>query len=63
MDLHLTDEFIESVKINISNRTFYLHGTDGSYEEVRCETPDQFLSVLEFTKTHSTGVRIEYVTD
>ena len=63
MDLHLTDEYIELVKININNRTFYLYGTDGSYEEVRCETPDQFLSVLEFTKTHSTGVRIEYVSD
>jgi hypothetical protein len=63
MDLHLTDEYISSVKINISNRTFYLHGTDGSYEEVRCQTPDQFLSVLDFTKAHSEGVTIEYVTD
>jgi len=63
MDLHLTDEYIDCVKINISNRTFYLHGTDGSYEEVHCETPDQFLGVLEFTKSHSKGVRIEYVAD
>jgi len=63
MDLHLTDEYISTVKINISSRTFYLYGTDGSYEEVRCQTPDQFLSVLDFTKTHSEGVNIEYVTD
>jgi hypothetical protein len=63
MDLQLTDEYIDCVKINISNRTFYLHGTDGSYEEVRCETADQFLSVLDFTKSHSNGVRIEYVSD
>jgi hypothetical protein len=63
MDLHLANEYIDSVKININNRTFYLHGTDGSYEEVRCETSDQFLSVLEFTKSHSNGVSIEYVSD
>lgn len=63
MDLHLTDEYVYSVKVNISSRTFYLHGTDGSYEEVHCKTPDQFLSVLEFTKAHSNGVSIEYVAD
>jgi len=63
MDLHLTNEHIECVKININNRTFYLYGTDGSYEEVLCKKSDQFLSVLEFTKSHSNGVRIEYVAD
>ena len=63
MDLHLTDEYIDCVKINISSKTFYLHGTDGSYEEVHCKTSDQFISVLEFTKSHSNGVRIEYVAD
>jgi hypothetical protein len=63
MDLQLTDEYIDSVTININNRTFYLHGSDGSYEEVRCETSEQFLSVLEFTKSHSDEVSIEYVSD
>jgi len=63
MDLHLTDEYIDSVTININSRTFYLHGSDGSYEEICCETPEQFLSVLEFTKSHSGGVNIKYVSD
>jgi|APGre2960657373_1045057.scaffolds.fasta_scaffold126147_3 hypothetical protein len=63
MDLQLTDEYIDCVKVNVINRTFYLYGTDGSYEEIRCETPEQFLSVLEFTKSHSNGVRIEYVSN
>lgn len=63
MDLQLTDEYIENVKINISNRTFYLYGTDGSYEEVNCETSDQFMNVLEFIRKHSEGVNIDYVAD
>lgn len=63
MDLHLTDEYISCIKINIINRTFCLFGTDGSYEEVICQTPDQFLNVLNYTKEHSEGVHIEYVAD
>jgi hypothetical protein len=62
MDLKFEDEYVDTLKVNVRNRTFYLYGSDGSNQTITCETADQFVGVLEFAK-QSISERIVYVVD
>jgi hypothetical protein len=62
MDLRFEDEYVDHLGVNVANRTFYLYGSDGSNETIKCETVDQFMGVLDFAK-QSIAERITYVTD
>tara|TARA_B100001996_G_scaffold250375_1_gene194135 strand:+ start:580 stop:810 length:231 start_codon:yes stop_codon:yes gene_type:complete len=49
-DLFSNDEYVTSVIIDISRRSFYLVSNEGIIQEIGCETIDQFETVLEIVQ-------------
>lgn len=44
------DEYLTRIVIDISSRTFRLYSNEGEVREVDCETPEEFMNVLEFIR-------------
>lgn len=55
-----TAECIENVVIDICARTFLLQSDKGSERVVECETPEQFMNVLEVCTSKLNENQIEY---
>ena len=45
-----TEEFLSRCVVDTLARKFYLYSSEGSEKVVECETPDQFLNVLELVR-------------
>jgi hypothetical protein len=43
-----TEDYLIGYSVNVLNRSFLLYSSTGATKEVTCETPEQFLNVLEF---------------
>ena len=44
------DEYLTRIVIDVSSRTFRLYSNEGEVREVDCETPEEFMNVLEFIR-------------
>ena len=44
------DEYLTRIVVDISSRTFRMYSNEGEVREVSCETPDEFMNVLEFIR-------------
>ena len=42
-----SDEFLENITIDVCKRTFMLYSEDGQKRQVKCDTTQQFMDVLE----------------
>tara|TARA_B100001113_G_scaffold88030_1_gene70351 strand:+ start:77 stop:277 length:201 start_codon:yes stop_codon:yes gene_type:complete len=47
------DEYVDKLEISVTSRTFKVYGSDGGIQELNCETPDEFMRVLEVSKMAS----------
>ena len=45
-----TEEYVESVLVDVCSRSFKLFSSFGDEQYMTCETPDQFMEVLSFVK-------------
>lgn len=55
------DEYLDRCVVNPMSRKFTLYSDQGTQVEVSCETADQFMNVLQFTRQQLTEERLEYV--
>ncbi len=55
-----TETFVEGVLIDVCTRTFMLTSDQGDEKIVECETPEEFMSVLEVCTSHLNDDQIEY---
>ena len=55
-------EYVDSVSVDVAARTFEIHGSDGSKQKIKCDTPEEFMNVLKVTrKAGEKFLDIEYV--
>jgi hypothetical protein len=55
------DEYLDRCVVNPMSRKFTLYSDQGTEIEVACETAEQFMSVLKFTRKTLTEERLKYV--
>ena len=55
-----TEEFLESIVIDICSRSFLLMSDQGDEKMVKCETVDEFMNVLDYVTCNLEDDQIEY---
>jgi hypothetical protein len=55
------DEYLDRCVVNPMSRKFTLYSDQGTEIQVACETAEQFMSVLKFTRKTLTEERLKYV--
>ena len=55
-----TEEFVESIVIDINSHNFLLMSDQGNQKFVECDTIDQFLNVLKVVKDNLSDDQIKY---
>ena len=53
-------EYVDLIKVNIPSKSFLIIGSNGSIEEIKCETSSQFIKRLNFIKTNINKEEIRY---
>jgi len=46
----MQDEYLSRCVVDTVKRTFYLYSTEGDEKVVKCDTVDEFMSVLTFVR-------------
>lgn len=46
----MNDEFLSRCVVDPVKRTVYLYSNEGSEKEVKCDTVDEFMNVLQFVR-------------
>ena len=54
------DAYLTRCVVNTTSRSFYLLSSDGAEKVVSCETPEQFMDVLEVVTELLPPERIKY---
>ena len=55
-----TEEYVESIVIDICSRSFLLISDQGDEKIVECDTTDEFMSVLDVVTANLNDDQIEY---
>ena len=55
-----TEEYVESIVIDICSRSFLLMSDQGDEKIVECDTTDEFMSVLDVVTANLNDDQIEY---
>ena len=55
-----TEEYVESIMIDICSRSFLLMSDRGDEKIVECDTTDEFMSVLDVVTANLNDDQIEY---
>ena len=55
-----TEEYVESIVIDICSRSFILMSDQGDEKIVECDTTDEFMSVLDVVTANLNDDQIEY---
>ena len=53
-------EFVDLVKVNIPSKSFLIIGSNGSIQEIKCESSSQFIKHLNFIKENLNEDEIRY---
>lgn len=46
----MNEEYLSRCVVDPSKRTVYLYSTEGDEKEVKCDTVDEFMNVLNFVR-------------
>ena len=55
-----TEEYVESIVIDICSRSFLLMRDQGDEKIVECDTTDEFMSILDVVTANLNDDQIEY---
>ena len=58
----MEDEFLMKCVVDTAKRSFYLYSNEGDEKVVECETPEQFMDVLEVVRATCPEERLTYAT-
>ncbi len=50
------------IEVDVISRKFMLHGDQGSFKELKCDTPQQFLDVLKVIRENEDQAEVRYLT-
>ena len=53
-------EYVDFIKVNIPSRSFLIIGSNGSIQEIKCESSSQFIKHLNFIKENINEEEIRY---
>ena len=53
-------EYVDLIKVNIPSKSFLIIGSNGSIQEIKCESSSQFLKHLNFIKENINEDEIRY---
>ena len=53
-------EFVDLVKVNIPSKSFLIMGSNGSIQEIKCDSSSQFINHLNFIKENLNEEEIRY---
>tara|TARA_Y100001978_G_scaffold103395_1_gene92477 strand:+ start:134 stop:319 length:186 start_codon:yes stop_codon:yes gene_type:complete len=55
-------EYVDLIKVNIPSKSFSIFGSNGSIQEIKCESSSQFINRLNFIKENINQEEIKYET-
>ena len=53
-------EYVDFIKVNIPSKSFLIIGSNGSIQEIKCESSSQFINHLNFIKENINEEEIRY---
>ena len=53
-------EYVDFIKVNILSKSFLIIGSNGSIQEIKCESSSQFIKHLNFIKENINEDEIKY---
>ena len=53
-------EYVDFIKVNIPSRSFLIIGSNGSIQEIKCESSSEFIKHLNFIKENINKDEIRY---
>ena len=53
-------EYVDLIKVNIPSKSFLIIGSNGSIQEIKCESSSQFIKHLNFIKENINEDEIKY---
>ena len=53
-------EFVDLITVNIPSKSFLIIGSNGSIQEIKCESSSQFIKRLNFIKENINEEEIRY---
>ena len=53
-------EYVDFIKVNIPSKSFLIIGSNGSIQEIKCESSSQFIKHLNFIKENINEEEIRY---
>ena len=56
----MEDEYLTKCVVDTLKRTFYLYSSDGDEKVVKCDTVDEFMSVLDVVRTTAPDDVVSY---
>ena len=53
-------EYVDLIKVNIPSKSFLIIGSNGSMQEIKCDSSSQFIKHLNFIKENINEDEIRY---
>ena len=53
-------EYVDLIKVNIPSKSFLIIGSNGSIQEIKCESSSEFIKHLNFIKENINEDEIRY---
>ena len=54
-------EYVDLIKVNIPSKSFLIIGSNGSIQEIKCQSSSQFIKHLNFIKEKINKEEIRYM--
>ena len=57
----MEEEYLSRCVVDTVRRTVHIYSNEGDKKTVECDTPEEFISVLNYVREHATVDTVSYV--
>ena len=57
----MSDEYLTRCVVDTTKRTVYIYSSEGDEKTVECDTPEEFMNVLNYVREHVSTDTLSYV--
>ena len=57
----MADEYLTRCVVDTTKRTVYIYSSEGDEITVECDTPEEFMNVLNYVRAHAPTDTLSYV--
>ena len=57
----MSEEYLSRCVVDTLRRTFYIYSNQGDKKTVECDTPEEFMNVLNYVRVHTPDDTLSYV--